>query len=275
MVRVLCLGGGGLRAAFEVPILEALLSTHHYDLILGISAGAVNGVFAAQGTFEGIRRTWEDLTGRRAISSVPGALALSHRPWHNLYSLGPLHERLEGRVSLDRLQVDFACGVVERDTRNYRLLAAGDMTSDEQLCRAIVASSSLAGLMPPVAFPVGDAEVALYDGGHRHCVPPIPPAVVPRVEHIDVIACVPATPSEHHGEHQGLVHAMLWAFENQAEMAWQLDLDRLRTLSRDRGVRTRVYAPRRTLGGMFDGRVAAMQARLEQGKAALDQPLEL
>ena len=50
---MLCLGGGGLRAAFEVPILEALLSAHRYDLILGISAGAVNGFFAAQGTVEG------------------------------------------------------------------------------------------------------------------------------------------------------------------------------------------------------------------------------
>ena len=274
-MRVLCLGGGGLRAAFEVPILEALISAHDYDLIMGISAGAVNGVFAAQGTVEGIRTTWENATVRRAISSVPGALALSRRPWQNVYSLGPLHERLEERISLDRLEADFACGVVVRDTRQYRALAARDMTDDDQLCTAIVASSSIAGLMPPVSFTVGDAEVALYDGGHRHCVPPIPAAVMPRVEHVDVVACVPVAPSEHHDERQGLVHAMLWAFENYAEICWQLDLDNLRTVRRDRGIPIRVYAPRRPLGSMFDGRAAAMQARLEQGEAALDQPLEL
>ena len=73
-MRVLCLGGGGLRAAFEVPILEALLSAHRYDLIMGISAGAVNGLFAAQGNVDGIRTTWEAATVRRAISNVPGAL---------------------------------------------------------------------------------------------------------------------------------------------------------------------------------------------------------
>jgi predicted acylesterase/phospholipase RssA len=274
-VRVLCLGGGGLRAAFEVPILEALLSRYEYDLIMGISAGAVNGVLAAQDNVEGIRRTWEASSVRRAISSVPGALALSHRPWHSVYSLDPLRERLEERVSLDRLRVDFACGVVVRETREYRMLAAGDMADDEQLCTAIVASSSIAGLMPPVAFRVGDAEVALYDGGHRHCVPPIPPALVPRVEHIDVVACVPITASEHHEEHAGLMHAILWAFENNAEISWQLDLDNLRTLRRDRGISIRVYAPRRTLGSMFDGRGAVMQARMEQGQAAVDHPLEL
>ena len=273
-MRVLTLAGGGLRAAFQVPILEALLSEHAYDLIMGISAGAVNGVYAAQGDFEAIRKTWEESTVRRAISSVPGAIALSHRPWHNVYSLGPLHERLEERVSLDRLRVDFACGVVLRDTREYRLLVAGEMADDDQLRTAIVGSSSIAGLMPPVAFHVDDGVVALYDGGHRHCVPPIPPAQLPRVEHIDVVACVPVAHVERH-EHEGLLHGMLWAFENQTEISWQLDLDRLKTVSRNSGIAVRVYAPRRPLGGMFDGRAAAMQDRLEQGKTALDQPLEL
>jgi predicted acylesterase/phospholipase RssA len=274
-VRVLALGGGGLRAAFQVPILEALLSADSYDLIMGISAGAVNGVYAAQGDFEEIRQTWEASTVRRALSSVPGAIALSHRPWHNVYSLGPLHERLEERIGLDRLRVDFACGVVVRDTRQYRLLAARDMRDDAQLHTAIVASSSIAGLMPPVAFPFGDAEVALYDGGHRHCVPPIPPADLPRVQHIDVVSCVPVAHVHQQQDRSGLVHAMLWAFENHAEISWQLDLDNLRILHRDRAIPIRVYAPRRPLGGMFDGRAPAMHDRLEQGKAALDQPLEL
>jgi predicted acylesterase/phospholipase RssA len=135
-----------------VPILEALLAKHSYGLIMGVSAGAVNGVFAAQGDVAGIRDAWEESTARRAISSVPGALSLSHRPWHNLYSLAPLQERLEQGVSLDRIGVDFACGVVVRDTREYRLLVAGEMVDDEQLHAAIMASSSIAGLMPPVFF---------------------------------------------------------------------------------------------------------------------------
>jgi hypothetical protein len=94
--------------------LERLLAEHDYGLIMGISAGAVTGVFAAQGDVGALRPNWEHSEVRRPVAGVPGALALSHRPWHNVHSLGPLHERLEEGVSLDRLRNEFACGVVVR-----------------------------------------------------------------------------------------------------------------------------------------------------------------
>jgi predicted acylesterase/phospholipase RssA len=272
-VRVLSLGGGGLRAAFEVPILERLLAEHDYGLIMGISAGAVNGVFAAQGDVAALRHNWDRLGVRWPVAGVPGALALSHRPWHHVYSLGPLHERLEEAVSLDRLRNEFACGVVVRETREFRLLAASDMTEDRQLHAAIVASSSIAGLMPPVAFHGGGREASLYDGGHRHCVPPVPSARLPEVEHLDVVSCVPLHYTEE--DAQPAVHASVWAFENHAEIAWQLDLDRLMAVHRDRGIFVRVYAPAQPLGGMFDGRPATIEARIRQGEAALGRPLVL
>jgi predicted acylesterase/phospholipase RssA len=272
-VRVLSLGGGGLRAAFEVPILETLLAEHDYGLIMGISAGAVNGVFAAQGDVGALRPNWEHSEVQRPIAGVPGALALSHRPWQHVYSLGPLNKRLEQGVSLDRLRNEFACGVVVRETREFRLLAASDMTDDRQLRAAILASSSIAGLMPPVAFH-GDGRVAsLYDGGHRHCVPPIPSARLPEVEHLDVVSCVPLHYTE--DDTHPAAHAMVWAFENHAEIAWQLDLDRLMAIHRDRGISVHIYAPAQPLGGMFDARPATIEARIRQGEAALGQPLEL
>jgi predicted acylesterase/phospholipase RssA len=262
-----------MRAAFEVPILETLLAEHDYGLIMGISAGAVNGVFAAQGDVGALRPNWEHSEVQRPIAGVPGALALSHRPWQHVYSLGPLNKRLEQGVSLDRLRNEFACGVVVRETREFRLLAASDMTDDRQLRAAILASSSIAGLMPPVAFH-GDGRVAsLYDGGHRHCVPPIPSARLPEVEHLDVVSCAPLHQTE--DDTHPVAHAMVWAFENHAEIAWQLDLDRLMAIHRDRGISVHIYAPAQPLGGMFDARPATIEARIRQGEAALGQPLEL
>jgi hypothetical protein len=75
--------------------------------------------------------------------------------------------------------------------------------------------------------------------------------------------------------HDGLVHAMLWAFENHTDVSWQLDLDRLTRLRRDRGIAVRIYAPESPLGSMLDARETAIRTRIDQGEAALAQPLEL
>jgi predicted acylesterase/phospholipase RssA len=271
---VLCLAGGGLRAAFQMPIVEALVTAERYDMIMGISAGAVNGVYAAQDDLRELRLSWTASNAHAQISSVPGAFAISHRPWESVYSLAPLRHRLAHSVSLSRLRVPFACGVVVRETREYRMLASTGMVDDGQLCTAIVGSSSIAGLMPPVAFHCDDGPAELYDGGHRHCVPPIPDDALPDVTHVDAVVCLPLSHRDTRGGHS-LAHAMLWAFENQTEIALQLDLDYLKVLRQERDIRVRVYAPQHALGGMFDGRRATIEARVEQGEAALDHPLEL
>jgi predicted acylesterase/phospholipase RssA len=147
------------------------------------------------------------------------------------------------------------------------------MTDDRQLRAAIVASSSIAGLMPPVAFHGDVTAASRYDGGHRHCVPPIPSARLPEVDHLDVVSCAPLHSTE--DDIHPAVHAMLWAFENHAEIAWRLDLDRLMAVHRDRGVSVRIYAPARPLGGMSDARPPTIEARIRQGEAALGQPLVL
>jgi predicted acylesterase/phospholipase RssA len=274
-VRVLCLGGGGLRAAFQVPILERLVPSNRYDLIMGISAGAVNGAFAAQGDLEALRPDWEAATARSSIGGVPGVFSVSRHPWHYVYSLAPLHDRLRTSISLSRLRVPFACGVVVRETHQYRLLDASDMSDDAQLHAAIIASGSIAGLMPPVHFRDDSGTASLYDGGHRHSLPPIPATRLGDVTDADAVLTSPISRPDPPGPHGGLPQAMLWVFENQIDIAKRLDLDYLEALSRDRHIAVRVFAPDGPLGGMFDGRSAMVRRRLEAGEAALHHPLEL
>jgi predicted acylesterase/phospholipase RssA len=272
-VRVLCLGGGGLRAAFQVPIVEALVAAERYDLILGISAGAINGALVAQGDLGELRAGWEASTSPRPLRGVAGIFAISWQPWLGLYSLAPLRSRLRDTVSLARLQVPFACGVVVRETHEYRLLAASDMADDVQLHTALVASGSVAGLMPPVAYRDKHGTWSLYDGGHRHSVPPIPPEYAADVTHVDAVLLTPLRHDPVCGS-RNLPHALVWAFENAAELAKRLDLDYLMSLG-ENDVSVRVYAPARALGGIFDAHPDIVRLRFEQGEAALDHPLEL
>jgi predicted acylesterase/phospholipase RssA len=273
-MRVLCLGGGGLRAAFQVPIVEALVPSEGYALIIGISAGAVNGAFAAQHDFDELRRGWEASTSRNPFRGVPGVFTVSRRPWQSPYSLAPLRARLKASIGLERLRVAFACGVVVRETREYRLLAASEMVDDSQLHSAIVASGSIAGLMPPVAFRDPEGSWTLSDGGHRHNLPPVPPTHESRVTNVDAVFCSPLAP-EPAVEHRGLPHSVAWAFENYLELTKHLDVDYLKTMSEAGEVSVRIYAPARPMGGILDGHPRTIRSRIEQGQKALDHPLLL
>jgi hypothetical protein len=205
---------------------------------------------------------------------VPGAFAISRRPWESVYSLAPLRARLEASISLARLRVPLACGVVVGDTREYRNLSSTDMTEDEQLYTAILASGSIAGLMPAMVLHDHRGPSILYDGGHRHCLPPIPVSLEPHVTHIDAVLCAPLEREKVQHRH-GLAHSVAWAFESVAELSKRLDLDYLRALSKDRNVSVRVYAPTHTLGGLLDGHRKHLRRRIELGEAAIENPLVL
>jgi predicted acylesterase/phospholipase RssA len=273
-VRVLCLAGGGLRAAFQVPIIERLLAEAEYGLILGISAGAVNGVLAAQGDVALMRRGWESVGAHRPVLGVPGAFSLSPRPWRSLYTLFPLRRRLAAAVSLDRLRVPFGCGVVVRQTHEYRMLMSTEMSDDAQLHGGILGSCAIAGLVPPVTLHDQSGAWLLSDGGHRHNLPTVAAAHADRVTHIDAVF---SSPLHHHPlpVHRDLAHSIAWTFEIELEVARQRDFEYLQAIREAGGATVRVFAPPEPTGGVLDGRPATMRARFEQGAIARDNPLEL
>lgn len=273
-MRLLCLGGGGLRGAFQVPILEALLAEHDYDLILGVSSGAMNGALAAQGDVQRLRAAWESSSSRDSMRGVPGAFALSRQPWHGAFSLRPLRKRLETSVRLERIGTPFGCGVVLRETGEYRVLMASEMTGDRQLHDAVVASAAIAGIFPPVTLHDGGRRWTMSDGGHRHNVPPVPKADEAAVHHVDAVFTAPLDPPPVVA-HRDLAHSMAWAFENFLELTRLLDVERLRKLRDSRGVSLGVYAPSRPTGGILDAHPETIEARLRAGEEALRSPVEL
>ena len=270
-MRILALGGGGLRTAFQVPIVERLLDEYSYDLIVGISAGAVNGALAASGRVDWLRDEWEGIGTRMPLTGVSGLWSVSGRPWSSLFSLGPLRRRLVEQVSLDDLHTPLACGVVVRETHAYRALISSNMTEDRQLHGAITASSAIAGLMPPVRLKDARGSWTLVDGGHRHSVPPVPSPWAERMTHLDAIYCMPL---ETHEEpvRPALLHAMAWALENHLESFKALDLERMR-LRAVHGVHVRIWAPSVPIGRVLDARPDVIQQRLRLGEEARAQPV--
>lgn len=140
------------------------------DLVLGTSVGAVNGaLFAADPTRAGAMRLaelWSD-GGETAVfgSSPLRQLTTLARSRTHVQSLGPLRHQLERALTpferIEELPVAFQCvaASVER--------AAEHWFEDGPIAPAVLASSAVPGILPPVA--IGDEH--FIDGGIVNSIP--------------------------------------------------------------------------------------------------------
>lgn len=161
------LSGGGPLGGVQVGMLRALVENGiKPDMILGCSVGAVNGAaFASEPNLRGIQRL-EHIWGRLADGDpdlmenarlMPVIVELGRRgeaisTQDNLQKL--LEEEMSARNFAD-LGVPFACVATDMETAGEYWFTDGD------LIPAILASSCLPGVYPPV-----DLEGRrLYDGG--------------------------------------------------------------------------------------------------------------
>jgi NTE family protein len=163
------LGGGGVLGAAEVGMLRALDEAGiRPDLVVGTSIGAVNGVVVASdphGAAERLEKLWTDLGEDNPFGgSVFSRLATLTRTRVALHAIEPLRELL-GRVIPERrfeeLAVSFQCVAASIEQ------ARGVWFETGELLDAVLASSAVPGLLPPVR--IGDEH--FYDGGLVHSVP--------------------------------------------------------------------------------------------------------
>lgn len=164
------LGGGGVLGAAEVGMLQALFEHGvRPDLIVGTSVGAINGAFVAAdpsaGALDRLRAVWEELAAARILGgSVLSQLSTLVRTRTHLHPREPLRELLAAHLparTFAELQVPFQCvaASIER--------AAERWFTDGPLIEAVLASSAVPGLLPPVEL---DGEHYL-DGGLVHSIP--------------------------------------------------------------------------------------------------------
>ncbi|MFV9672990.1 MAG: patatin-like phospholipase family protein [Acidimicrobiia bacterium] len=164
------LGGGGHRGAYEVGMLKALTEQGiRPDVVLGTSIGAVNGaVIARTPNTDGVamlERTWIDLN---FADVFPGSLwnramsAVRQRTY--LHANDQLREWLESLVdddAFDDLAVAFQCVAACIED------AAEQWFDSGSLIDAILASSAVPGLLPPVEI----AGKHFVDGGVVNSIP--------------------------------------------------------------------------------------------------------
>jgi len=163
------LGGGGNLGDCEVGMLQAVLERGIVpDLVVGTSVGAINGAaIAAEPTtdaVERLRNVWLTLGEERVFAGAFGGAGNLIRKGTHLHSNAALRrmvERLLPVRTFQELPVLFQCvaASIER--------AAEHWFSEGPLVEAILASSAVPGLLPPVAI---DGE-HYVDGGIVNSIP--------------------------------------------------------------------------------------------------------
>jgi len=158
------LAGGGSLGAVEVGMLEALIEAGvTADLVVGASAGAVNGAFFAgrpdAAGVRALRAIWQGLRGRDVfpfspLGSLLGVLAIRD----HLVDPGPLGRLLAKHLSYRALEdASVPLHVVATDVLSGREV----VLSHGPAVPAVLASAAIPGVFPPVQ--IGDAH--LFDGG--------------------------------------------------------------------------------------------------------------
>jgi len=160
---VLC--GGGSRGAVEVGLYRAMAELGiRIDFIVGSSIGAVNGALIAAGLNPvEVAEQWKSLRTRDVVGSR----------WHlvrlltgapSVFSAQRLRELLRSRLpvrSFDELRIPLAVVATDLESGDAVVLTEGD------LVEAILASTALPGLFPPVLW----QGRKLVDGGLSNNVP--------------------------------------------------------------------------------------------------------
>lgn len=164
------LGGGGVLGAAQAGSLLALLE-HGItpDLVVGTSVGALNGAFlSADPTVEGIGRltqVWQGITSSDVLGgSMLHRMATLARHGTHLHSNAPLRAMVERHLPgarIEELVVPFQCVAACIETAEAHWFDHGPLAD------AVLASSAVPGLLPPVR--VDDRH--FIDGGIVQSVP--------------------------------------------------------------------------------------------------------
>ena len=164
------LGGGGVLGAVEVGMLQALFERGiRPDLVVGTSVGAINGALVAAdptpAAVDGLRAVWGDLASSGVLSgSVFARVGTLVRTRTHLHPREPLRDLLERHLpvrTFAELAVPFQCVAASIERAGEHWFADG------ALVPAVLASSAVPGLLPPVEI---DGEHYL-DGGLVHSIP--------------------------------------------------------------------------------------------------------
>jgi len=188
----LVLSGGGAKGAFQVGAEKYLREEMGYswDIIGGVSVGALNGTMLAMEKYERLEAIWKNISKDMVYSGKINLLTLwkLYRGAKSLYSNDPLASIIEREIEPERVVKELRIGTVSLNSGRYTVYN-GD---DPNIKRAVLASTVVPVIWPPQYV---SRECQMMVDGSLRRFSPIGDVLDTDPEEVVVINCWPKHPA--------------------------------------------------------------------------------
>ncbi len=204
MQRVLVLSGGGALGAFQLGAMlyidqevKRKVSGYRFDLVSGVSVGALNGALWAGKQLNALEKVWRSSNLERIVfqgklewMSIARRLLASEK---SLLDNEPLFQLIQRYVHRERMldsDVRFRMGAVSLRTGKLHTLGPADFPTEDDFQKFLLASTSIPILWPPVPE-INTRHGKLYDlvDGSLRDTSPLGDVVHEEPDEVVVINC--------------------------------------------------------------------------------------
>jgi NTE family protein len=166
----LVLSGGGAKGAFQVGAEKYAREVKGYtwDVIAGVSVGALNGAMLAMQKYERLLEIWNTISDDKVYTggfNLWSALKILFRGDRSFYDNEPLKQQIVQEVEPDKFAIDLRIGAVSLQSGEYVIFKP----NDPRVREAILASTVMPIIWTPVD--VSPAYPCMVDGGVRNASP--------------------------------------------------------------------------------------------------------
>ncbi len=297
----LVLSGGGAKGAFQVGALEVFFDQgYEFDVISGVSVGALNGAMIATGQFSELLQLWHSIRKRDILRTRPIAGVIKQfvlykmgisSPPRGVHNHKPLKRLLSNYLIDKKVHTPFHFGFVTLENGNYvkATVQRGEHRIDEDDILRILASSAI-----PVQFdPVDFYNQTLVDGGIRN-ISPIAEVLPYNPDKIVIMPTEPLDGQQDKVKVNDILRIAKRSIDVMLEEIFKEDIQRFvqinrlvgqaasqdATLKKPNGtpykyIKSHIVAPQEPLGDSLDFSEDMINKRYKAGKERARQVLDL
>lgn len=296
----LVLSGGGAKGAYQVGALEVFFDRgYEFDVLSGVSVGALNGAMIASQQFPALQQLWEsisrsDVLKSRTLGGVIKKFALYKiglaDPPRGLNDHAPLKRLLSSHLLGQEIDIPFHFGFVSLQEGNYvnaTIRRNGHKIDEDDILR-VLASSAI-----PVQFdPVDFYGQVLVDGGIRN-ISPIAEVLPYNPDEIVIIPTEPIGDRQEDKKVNDILEIAKRTIDVMLEEIFKEDIKRFvqinrlvgqaeqhgLTLDKPNGmpykfINSHIVAPKELLGDSLDFDRDKIEERYERGKKRAEEILD-